>query len=239
VKYCFDLDETLCLTPASRDYSKAVPIWPMINDVNMMYEEGHEIWIFTTRGSTSGIDHHELNLRQLTEWGVKHHHLVDKGKPPVDFFIDDKAINVKDWRSQRGVLLVGFVASSFDLLHAGHCLYLKEAKSVCDRLIAGLQTDPTLDRPNKSKPVQSVEERLIQLEACRYVDRVVKYNTEEDLEKILKVLKPALRFIGSTDAPDNGGPPITGSQHCGSIYFHDRSHNYSSSELKRRISDAC
>ena len=102
MRYCFDLDETLCLTPASRDYSKAVPIWPMINDVNMLYEEGHEIWVFTTRGSTSGIDHHELNLRQLAEWGVKHHHLVDKGKPPVDFFIDDKAINVKDWRSQRG-----------------------------------------------------------------------------------------------------------------------------------------
>ena len=115
MKYFFDLDETLCLTPASRDYTKAVPIVKTIADVNKLYDEGHDITIYTARGGTSGVDHHALNIQQLSKWGVKYHHLIDKGKPPYDILIDDKAVNTTAWREKRQIRLIGFVASCFDL----------------------------------------------------------------------------------------------------------------------------
>ena len=80
---------------------------------------------------------------------------------------------------------VGFTCSCFDLLHAGHILMLKDAKAQCDKLIVGLQTDPTLDRPEKNKPIQTYEERYIQLEAVKYVDEIVQYDTENDLYLLL------------------------------------------------------
>jgi len=233
MRYFFDLDETLCLTPASRDYAKAVPITKMITRVNELYDEGHDITIYTARGGTSGIDYHALNILQLSKWNVRYHHLIDKGKPPYDILVDDKAVNTNEWRVQQSIKLVGFVASCFDLLHAGHCLYLKESKSLCDHLVAGLQLDPS-DRPCKSTPIQSIDERLVQLQSCRYVDEIIQYHTEEDLEAVLKSIKPDIRFLGS-----DTGPNITGAKYCDVIYIHDRSHNYSSSELKQRIRDEC
>ena len=91
---------------------------------------------------------------------------------------------------------VGFTASSFDLLHAGHVLMLKEAKSVCDHLIVALQTDPSIDRPEKRRPVQSLVERQIQLQAVAYVDEIVVYGTEEDLLNLLRTLPIDVRIIG-------------------------------------------
>lgn len=234
MKYFFDLDETLCLTPASRDYTKAIPLGKVIAGVNELYDDGHEITVYTARGGTSGIDYHSLNLNQLAEWGVKYHHLIDTGKPSFDMLVDNKAINVDAWRAQQNIRLVGFVASCFDLLHAGHCLYLEEAKSLCDYLIAGLQLDPTIDRSHKNKPIQSIDERLIQLQACRYIDEIIQYDTDKELEIILGSILPDIRFCGS----DNQGE-IIGSQYCEVIYFHDRSYNYSSSELKQRIRNEC
>ena len=233
-RYYFDLDETLCLTPTSRDYAKAVPIPKVIEEVNRLRSEGHEITIYTARGGTSGVDYQELCVRQLAEWNVKYHHLITEGKPPYDYLIDDKAINIKEWREQRGVKLVGFVASCFDLLHAGHCLYLEEAKDKCDYLVAALQKDPTVDRPEKNKPIQSVEERLIQLKACRYVDEIIQYNTEEDLVAILKDIKPDIRFVGSDTDPSE----VTGGEYCEVVFVHDRSYDYSSTKLRQRITDA-
>lgn len=230
MKYCFDLDETICFTPPDRTYSKAIPYLKVVAYINELYYDGHEISIFTARGSSSKIDYTELNKTQLNGWGVKYHKLIDKGKPSYDLLVDDKAINSKTWREQVGIRIVGFVASSFDLLHAGHCLYLKDAKSTCDHLIAALQVDPSLDRPNKNKPTQSVEERKIQLENTRHVDEVVLYGTEEELEIILAKIKPDVRILGS----DAIGKPITGENHCKQIYYHERNHNWSSSELKER-----
>src|SRR3990167_242540 len=91
----------------------------------------------------------------------------------------------------------GFTASAFDFLHAGHIVMLEEAKTQCDYLVVGLQTDPTIDRPEKSKPVQSVLERWIQLRGCRYVDEIIPYDTEQDLVNLLLILKPDVRIIGS------------------------------------------
>ena len=91
---------------------------------------------------------------------------------------------------------VGFTASTFDLLHAGHIQMLREAKEQCDYLICGLQTDPTLDRPEKNMPIQSVVERYIQLKGCKYVDEIVPYATEQDLEDILSMFPINVRIIG-------------------------------------------
>jgi glycerol-3-phosphate cytidylyltransferase len=232
-RYYFDMDETLCLTPDSRDYSKAIPVYKMIAEVNRLHHEGHEITIYTSRGGTSGVDYTSLCIQQLKTWGVRYHHFKN-GKPSYDVLIDDKAVNTTAWREQQGIKLVGLVASCFDLLHAGHCLYLKDARSKCDHLVAALQRDPTMDRPEKNQPVQSLEERLIQLEACKYVDEIIQYDTEEDLVAIMRKVLPDVRFVGSDTDPTK----VTGVEYCGSVYVHDRSHGYSSSELRQRIADA-
>jgi len=126
---------------------------------------------------------------------------------------------------------IGFTCSCFDLLHAGHILMLKDAKEQCDKLIVGLQTDPTLDRPEKNKPIQSFEERKIQLEAVKYVDEILKYNTEKELFEILRMLRPDVRILGS----DYEGKYFTGTELNIPIYYHKRNHNYSSSNLRQEI----
>ena len=127
---------------------------------------------------------------------------------------------------------VGFTCSCFDLLHAGHILMLQDAKRHCDELIVGLQTDPTIDRPDtKNKPIQSLEERRIQLEAVRYVDEVFTYDTEEELYKKLLDIKPDVRILGS----DYIGKSFTGDDLDIKIYYHDRNHNYSTTNLRKKI----
>ena len=127
---------------------------------------------------------------------------------------------------------VGFTCSSFDLLHAGHILMLKDAKEQCDYLIVGLQTDPTLDRPEKNKPIQSLEERKIQLEAVKYIDEIRIYSTEAELRDMLVDIWPDVRILGSDYMTiDN----FTGCNYNIPIYYHDRNHNYSSSNLREKI----
>ncbi len=125
----------------------------------------------------------------------------------------------------------GLVASSFDLLHAGHCLMLKDACFQCDHLIAALQVDPTIDRPEKNKPIQSLPERMIQLEAIRYVDEIVTYNTEEELFEWLMILKPDVRILGS----DYKDRDFTGKELNAKIYYHKRDHNWSTTDLRERL----
>lgn len=130
---------------------------------------------------------------------------------------------------------VGITFSSFDLLHAGHIKMLEEAKSICDYLIVGLQTDPTIDRPTKNKPAQSVVERYIQLKACKMIDEIVPYTTETDLEDILKAFAIDVRIIGD----DYRDKDFTGKQYCEEkgieIYYNSRDHRFSSSGLKKII----
>jgi len=133
---------------------------------------------------------------------------------------------------------VGITCSCFDLFHAGHVKMLQEAKSQCDYLIVALQTDPTIDRPTKNKPIQSLVERYIQVSGCKYVDEIVPYQTEKELEEIFKSFKLDVRIIGD----DYRGMEFTAKDICASrgidIYYNKRDHNFSSTELKIRIHNA-
>lgn len=130
---------------------------------------------------------------------------------------------------------IGITFSTFDLLHAGHIKMLEEAKSQCDYLICGLQTDPTINRPEKNQPVQSVVERYIQLKGCKFVDEIVPYTTEQDLEDILHSFKIDVRIIGDEYA----NKPFTGREYCEEkgikFYFNGRDHRFSSSGLRQEV----
>jgi glycerol-3-phosphate cytidylyltransferase len=134
---------------------------------------------------------------------------------------------------------IGIVFSAFDMFHAGHIAMLSEAKNHCDYLIAGLQTDPTIDRPDtKNKPVQTVVERQIQLAACRYVDEVVVYQTEQDLADLLLILPIDVRILGV----EYEGQDFSGKVECNmrgiSLVFNSRNHSFSSSSLRKRVAHA-
>ena len=130
---------------------------------------------------------------------------------------------------------VGITFSAFDLLHAGHVKMLEDAKRECDYLICALQTDPTIDRPEKNRPVQSVVERYIQLKGCKYVDEIVPYATEQDLEDVLRSFKIDVRIIGDEYASKQ----FTGRQYCEEkgidLYFNKREHRFSSSALRTHV----
>jgi glycerol-3-phosphate cytidylyltransferase len=127
---------------------------------------------------------------------------------------------------------VGIVASCFDLFHAGHILMLTEAKENCDRLVVALQSDPTIDRPEKNKPIQNLFERFIQVNACKYVDQIIPYNTEADLLNMLTGYDWDVRFLGD-DYRDRQG--YTGYGLDIPIHYCSRRHDYSSSSLRERI----
>lgn len=131
---------------------------------------------------------------------------------------------------------IGITFSTFDMLHAGHVAMLAEAKNHCDYLIAGLQTDPTIDRPDtKNHPIQSIVERQIQLAACRYVDEVVVYQTEQDLLDLLLILPVNVRVLGV----EYEGKQFSGDAECYQrgieIVFNARDHSFSSSSLRKRV----
>ncbi len=134
---------------------------------------------------------------------------------------------------------IGITFSSFDLLHAGHTLMLEEAKSVCDYLIVGLQTDPTIDRPDtKNKPVQTVVERYLQLRACKYVDEIIPYSTEQDLEDILSSMQIDIRILGEEyKDQDFSGRDVCKKRGI-EIYFNKRDHRFSSSDLRKRVAES-
>ena len=136
-------------------------------------------------------------------------------------------------------LKIGITFSTFDLLHAGHIAMLAEVKNHCDYLICGLQTDPTIDRPNtKNKPIQSIVERQITLSSCRFVDEIVVYQTEKDLEDILLTLPIDVRILG-VEYKDKD---FTGRNICEQrgieIVYNGRDHSFSSSSLRKRVAEA-
>lgn len=132
---------------------------------------------------------------------------------------------------------IGITFSCFDLLHTGHILFLKAAADNCDKLIVGLQTDPTINRSEKNRPIQTYFERYIQIQGCKFVDDIIPYSHEEDIVNILSIFKPKVRFLGS----DYYRKEFTGRQYCIDnnieISYIDRDHNYSTSELRKRIKE--
>jgi glycerol-3-phosphate cytidylyltransferase len=125
----------------------------------------------------------------------------------------------------------GITASTFDLLHTGHILMLKEAKSVCDYLIVALQVDPTIDRPEKNKPIQSYYERWVQVSAVKYVDEIIPYATEEELRTILQNYEIDIRILGD----EYYDRYFTGNDLQMEYHYNKRTHGYSSTELRNRI----
>lgn len=126
---------------------------------------------------------------------------------------------------------IGFTCSCFDLLHSGHVAMLEEAKTYCDYLIVGLQTDPTLDRPEKNKPTQTIFERYYQLKGCKFVDEIIPYSTEADLINLLKIIQPDVRILGEEYRDKH----FTGRELPIKIVYNTRQHDYSSTSLKMRI----
>jgi glycerol-3-phosphate cytidylyltransferase len=133
---------------------------------------------------------------------------------------------------------IGITCSSFDLFHAGHVVMLEEAKRQCDYLIAAIQSDPTIDRQTKNKPVQSIIERQIQVSACKHVDEIIVYTTEKELEDILMALPIDVRILGE----EYRDTEFTGKEICMKrgieLYFNKRDHFFSSSDLRTRVYDA-
>ena len=128
----------------------------------------------------------------------------------------------------------GITFGAFDLFHAGHVLMLKEARTVCDYLIVALQTDPSVDRDTKNAPVQSIEEREIQVSGCKHVDEVIIYEREADIIEILKTIDWDVRILGN----EYKDKPFTGREESlDKCYFNTRPHNFSSSELRQRVAE--
>jgi glycerol-3-phosphate cytidylyltransferase len=155
-----------------------------------------------------------------------------------EVFDDDKietiAIAASPYEEFKVRKSVGFTCGAFDVLHAGHILMLEEAKSVCDYLIVGVQSDPTVDRPEKNKPIQSYEERLIMVRSIKYIDEVRLYDTENDLLNLLQEIVPDIRIVGQ----DHKEKPFTGDTLDIEVYFNSRDHGYSSSDIRKRVYDA-
>lgn len=126
--------------------------------------------------------------------------------------------------------MIGFTCGTFDLLHAGHVVMLEEAKSNCDYLIVGLQTDPTIDRKEKNKPIQSVYERFVQLNAVRYVDEIIPYDTEQSLLDLLQSQNIDIRFVGEEYREGK----LTGRDLI-ELHYTSRKHSFSSSSLRERV----
>ena len=134
-------------------------------------------------------------------------------------------------------MVVGFTASAFDLLHAGHVQMLREAKEQCDYLLVGLQINPSIDRATKNAPIQSIVERYTQLKAVGYVDEIIPYSTEQDLEDILSMYHIDVRVLGEEYREKD----FTGKDICKKrgiqLHFNRRDHRFSSSDLRKRVAE--
>lgn len=147
-------------------------------------------------------------------------------------------INEEELKPTKKWPVVGFTCGAFDLFHAGHNVLLRDCKPICDRLIVGLHTDPSIDRPKKNKPIQTIYERYTQLKNCRWVDEIIPYDTEDDLLNLIASTPMNVRFLGE----DYVGKDFTGKELCDRmdvrIVYLPRKHTFSSTELRERIGNA-
>lgn len=233
MRYCFDIDGTLCYTPNNEngkpDYVNAQAYPFMVEQVNRLYNEGNYIIMQTARGKGSGIDHTELTKKQLNEWGYKYHELFPMFcKPTADIFIDDKAVNVNDWIKNQPIKK-GILAGAFDLIHPGYIRMFDDCKKYCNHLTVALHENPSIERPSKIPPVHSVEERKEILSSIKYIDDVIVYREENTFLSYLDNYD--IRFLGD-DYLDGS---YTGKDKNIQIVFVNRDHDYSTTKLKRKI----
>jgi glycerol-3-phosphate cytidylyltransferase len=229
--YCFDLDGTICSLVENSNYINAIPDVCVVQEINRLYNNGNKIIIMSARGCVSGIDHSEFTYNQLNTWGVKYNSLLMNVKPHADYFIDDRAININDWKKTIPVIK-GIVAGAFDLIHPGYCKMFIECKLLCNHLTVALHENPALEN-GKLTPILSVEERLNVLKCIKYIDDVIIYKTEKDLYTILKSNPYNIRFLGD----DYKNKDYTGKDLNIKIHFIDRSHGYSTTKIKNKIKE--
>lgn len=225
--YCFDLDGTLCTSVENSNYELAEPDVIVINEINRLHEQGDVIKIMTARGCVSNKDYTELTNHQLSIWGVKYNELIMNKKPHANIFIDDRGINISEWKSKIPKK-IGIIAGAFDLMHPGYIRMFKECKQYCTNLTVALHVDPSLERA-KLSPVQELLERYEILSAIKYIDDVVVYSTEEDLVSIIPDYD--IRFLGD----DYKDRIYTGYDLPIEVHFLNRGHGYSTTKLKEKI----
>lgn len=231
--YAFDLDGTLVsLTHKTGGYSHAFPFYDRIAKVNKLYDEGHEIIIYTARGCVSGLTEQLeiLTHNQLKAFGIKHHKLVMGQKIHYDLLIDDKAITADTYFGT--VFRQGIIAGNFDVMHPGYIQMFEDAAARCDSLLVALHADPSLERPDKLKPILSIDDRHSMLLSLKAVSSVIIYKKEEDLLGILKQYPRHIRILGS----DYKDKEFTGSELEGNtVYYHERTTGWSTTDFKKKI----
>jgi len=198
--YCFDLDNTLCKT-IDKDYSASTPIQEMIDRVNYLYDNDHEIVIFTARGMgkfKGNVDkvyetYYELTESQIKRWGIRYTKLI-LGKPSFDFFIDDKNEKIEEFKSKVNPKM-GFISGSFNIMNPRYIDILELAKSKCDYLVIGLRENTNPLEISKIDDTLNVYARVKILKSLRCVDDVIVYKNKVDLLKILKNRNFEVRFF--------------------------------------------
>lgn len=230
--YCFDLDGTICSSVENSEYNKAIPDQVVISEINKLYDIGNKIIIMSARGSVSKINHEEFTKQQLQNWRVKYHSLIMNVKPNAHYFIDDKAINIQDWKKSISNIR-GIVAGAFDIIHPGYCKMFQECKNYCDHLTVALHEDPSTEN-KKIKPILSIKERIDVLSSIKYIDDIITYKTEKEWFNILNSNMYDIRFLGD----DYKNKDFTGKNLNIKIHFIDRSHGYSTTKLKQKIKDS-
>lgn len=230
--YCFDIDGTICTSVERSQYELARPHTQIIDEINRLYDQGNVIKMMTARGSVSGKDYTDLTVKQLNSWGVKYHELIMNTKPHAHLFVDDRGIHVDAWL-EKIPQVRGVVAGAFDIIHPGYVKMFAEAKRTCTHLTVALHSDPSIYNDRKLNPVLTVDERSLILRAIRFVDDVIVYHTEDDLYNLLKTGGFDKRFLGE----DYRDQPITGADLDIDIHWIDRSHSYSTTNMKRAIYD--
>ena len=234
MNYCFDLDGTICDTPSKDSkplYHEANPIPFMVEQVNRLFDEGNKIIIMTARGRGSGKNWTDWTIKQLDMWGVKYHELEPMfHKPTADLFIDDKGINVEEWKKTMPVKK-GIIAGAFDVIHPGYIEMFRDAKTYCNHLTVALHLDPSIERDIKLKPVHTKEERKEILLALKDVDEVVYYEVENGFLNYLRSGDYHIRFLGTDYIKGN----YTGKDIPIDIVWLNRNHDYSTTRLKTLI----
>ena len=230
--YAFDLDNTLCWTDGN-DYKNSIPNTNRIGAVNNLYWTGNKIKIYTARGMGAfegdlekiERNYGDLTRNQLKEWGLEYSELIF-GKESYDFIIDDKAIAPKDFFDPT----VGIMAGAFDVIHPGYILAFKECKKYVEELVIALHDDQSLEK-GKLKPILYLEERREIMYSISFVDQIVTYSTEEELEQLILKYQPNVRFLGD----DYKEKKITGDFGFIRKIYLDRSHNWSTTKFKELI----